>query len=67
MSKKEVNVAVLAAQESKLHEFTADLQGDSVRKNCFWIARQIDRGEEMSSVCAVGKMMLGMLCLMLMV
>ena len=64
VAKKEVYTAVLAAQESKLQEFTADLQSESGRKNCFRIARQ---RLEMSSVCAVRKMMSGMLCLMLMV
>ena len=40
-SKKEVYTAVLAAQESKLQEFTADLQNESGRKNSFRIARQM--------------------------
>ena len=61
MAKKEVYTAVLAAQESKLQESTADRQSESGRKSCFRIARQ------MSSACAVCKMMSGMLCLMLMV
>ena len=39
MAKKEVYTAVLAAQKSKLQEFTADLQSESDRKNCFRIAR----------------------------
>ena len=54
MAKKEVYASVLEAQESKLQEFTADLQSESDRKNCFRIARQmaIER-EVMSSVCAV--------------
>ena len=33
MAKKEVYTAVMTAQESKLHEFTADLQSESGRKN----------------------------------
>ena len=40
VAKKEVYVGVLAAQESKLQELTADLQSESGRKNCFRIARQ---------------------------
>ena len=40
VAKNEVNTAVLAAQESKLQEFTADLQSESGKKNCFRIARQ---------------------------
>ena len=35
VAKKEVYTAVLAAQESKLQEFTADLQSESGRNNCF--------------------------------
>ena len=35
--KKEVYAAVLAAQDSKLQEFTADLQNESGIKNCFRI------------------------------
>ena len=34
---------MLAAQESKLQEFTADLPSESGRKNCFRIARQMAR------------------------
>ena len=41
VAKKEVYTAVLAAQESKLQECTADLQSESGRKNCFMIARQM--------------------------
>ena len=54
MAKKEVYTAVLAVQESKLQEFTADLQSEYGRKNCFRIAinRWLER-EEMSSACAV--------------
>ena len=43
VAKKEVYAAVLAVQESKLQEFTADLQSESGRKNCFRIARQMAR------------------------
>ena len=43
MAKKEVYTAVLAAQESKLQELTADLQSESDRKNVFRIARQMAR------------------------
>ena len=53
MAKREVYTAVLAAQESKLQEFTADLQSESGRKNCFRIVRQMIEREEMSSACAV--------------
>ena len=38
VAKKEVYTAVMTAQESKLQEFTADLQSESGRKNCFRIA-----------------------------
>ena len=40
VAKKEVYTAVMTAQESKLQEFTADLQSESGRKNCFRIARE---------------------------
>ena len=54
VAKKEVSTAVLAAQESKLHEFTADLQSQSGRKNCFRIARQMAReGRDVISVCCM--------------
>ena len=43
MAKKDVYTAVLADQESKLQEFTADLQSEYDRKNCFRIARQMAR------------------------
>ena len=33
VAKKEVYTAVMTAQESKLQEFTADLQSESGRKN----------------------------------
>ena len=36
----EVYTSVLAAQESKLQELSADRQSESGRKNCFRIARQ---------------------------
>ena len=39
VAKKEVYIAVMTAQESKLQEFTADRQSESGRKNCFRIAR----------------------------
>ena len=66
-AKNEVYTAVMTAQESKLQEFTADLQSESGRKNCFRIARQMAReGGDVISVCCI-KMMPGMLCLMLMV
>ena len=42
VAKKEVYV-VLAAQESKLQEFTVDLQSEYDRKNYFGIARQMAR------------------------
>ena len=38
--KKVVYTAVLAAQTPKLQIFTADLQSESGRKNCFRIARE---------------------------
>ena len=54
MAKKEVYTAMLAAQESKLQEFTADLQSESGRKNCFRIARQMAReGRDVISVCCM--------------
>ena len=54
MAKKEVYTAVLAAQESKLQEFTADLQSESGRKNYFRIARQMAReGRDVISVCCM--------------
>ena len=43
MAKKEVDAAVLAAQESRLQEFTVDLQSELGKKNCFRIARQMAR------------------------
>ena len=54
VTKNQVYTSVLAAQESKLQELSADLQSEYDRKNCFKIARQkaIER-EEMSSACAV--------------
>ena len=50
MTKKEVYTAVMTAQESKLQEFTADLQSESGRKNCFRIARQMAR-ERRDVIC----------------
>ena len=43
VAKKEVYTAVLATQESKLQEFTADLQSESGRKNCFRISKHMAR------------------------
>ena len=52
--KKEVYVAVMTAQESKLQEFTADLQSESGKKNCFRIAKQMAReGRDVISVCCM--------------
>ena len=52
VTKKEVYTAVMTAQESKLQEFTADLQ--SGRKNCFRIAKQMAReGKDVISVCCM--------------
>ena len=54
VAKKEVYTAVMTAQESKLQEFTADLQSESGRKNCFRIARQMAReGRDDISVCCM--------------
>ena len=54
VAKKEVYTAVMTAQESKLQEFTADLQSESGRKNCFRIARQMAReGRDVISVCCM--------------
>ena len=54
MTKKEVYTAVLAAQESKLQEFTADLKSESGRNNCIRIARQMARyGRDVISVCCM--------------
>ena len=45
---------MLAAQETKLQEFTDDLQSDSGRKNSFMIARQMAReGRYVISVCCM--------------
>ena len=49
-AKKKIYVATLAPQESKLSEFTADLQSESGRKYCVRIAKQ---REEMPSLCAI--------------
>ena len=44
----------MTAQESKLQEFTADLQSESGRKNCFRIAKQMAReGRDVISVCCM--------------
>ena len=54
VAKKEVYTAVLAAQEFKLQEFTADLQSESGMKNCFRIAKQMAReGRDVISVCCM--------------
>ena len=50
LAKKKVNTAVMTAQESKLQEFTADLQSESDRKNCFRIAKE---RRDVISVCCV--------------
>ena len=45
---------MLAGQESKLQEFTADLQSESGKKDCFRIARQMAReGTNVISVCCM--------------
>ena len=54
VAKKEVYTAVMTAQESKLQEFTADLQSESGRKNCFRTAKQMTReGRDVISVCCM--------------
>ena len=54
VAKKEVYPAVLAAQESKLQEFTADLPSESGRKNGLRIARHMAReGRDVISVCCM--------------
>ena len=53
VAKKEVYTVVLTAQESKLQEFTADLQSESGRKN-FRITRHMAReGRDVTSVCCM--------------
>ena len=53
VAKKEIYTAVVAAQESK---FTADLQNESGKKNCFRIAGQMTReGIYVISVCCMKK------------
>ena len=50
VTKKKVHTAVLAAQESKLREFTADLQGESGIS----IARHMSReGRDFISACCM--------------
>ena len=45
---------MLAAQETKLQEFTAGLQSESAMKKCFGIARQMVReGIYVISVCCM--------------
>ena len=54
VAKKEVYTVVMTAQEYKLQEFTADLQSESGRKNCFRMARQMAReGRDVISVCCM--------------
>ena len=54
MAKKEVYTAVMTAQESKLQRFTADLQSEYGRKNCFRITRQMAReGRDVIGVCCM--------------
>ena len=54
VAKKVVYTAVMTDQESKLQKFTADLQIESGRKNCFMIARQMVReGRDVISVCCM--------------
>ena len=54
VAKKEVYTDVLAAQAAKVQEFTADLQSESCRKNCFSITRQMAReGRDVISVCCM--------------
>ena len=56
VAKKEVYAAVLADQEYKLQEFTADLQSESGRKNCLRIAIHMAReGRDVISVCCMKK------------
>ena len=54
MAKKEVYTAVMTAQESKLQEFTADLQRESDKKNCFrMLDRWLERVRDVISVCCM--------------
>ena len=54
VAKKEVYTAVMTSQASRLQEFTADLQSESGRKNCFRIARQMAReGRDVISLCCM--------------
>ena len=54
VAKKELYAVVLVAHESKLQEFTADLQSESGRKNCFRIAIQMTRkGRDVISMCCI--------------
>ena len=41
VTKKKLNVDVLTAQQSLLQEYTADLQSEYGRKNCFGVVRQM--------------------------
>ena len=44
----------MTAQEYKLQKFTADLQSESGRKNCFRTARQMAReGRDVISMCCM--------------
>ena len=52
--KHTLDVAKKTAQEYRLQEFTADLQSESGRKNCFRIDRQMAReGRDIISVCCM--------------
>ena len=54
VAKKDVYADVLAAQEPKLQVFTAIVQTESARKNCFRIARQMAReGRDVITVCCM--------------
>ena len=53
VAKKEVYTVVLAAQESRLQELSADLQSESGRKNCSRIAGRmaIEERDDISVCC----------------
>ena len=58
VAKKNVYTDVLAAHQSRVQEFTTDLQSESGRKNCFSIARQLAReGRDVISVCCMNVLM----------
>ena len=52
MAKKVVYAVVLAAQESKLQEFTAELQSECAGRTALRLLNIWIEMEEMSSVCA---------------